>query len=64
MIYLTLYVQWCEGVRSPRNWIYNHLWAAMCMLGIEVTSSRRASEISLLGIELRTSGKRASALKL
>lgn len=19
------YVQWCEGVRSPRDWIYTHL---------------------------------------
>ena len=65
MIYLTLfYVQWCEGVRSPRDWIYYHLWGAIWVLGIEDPSSGRATEISLLGIKLKTSGRTASALKV
>ena len=47
MVYLTLfYVQWHECVRSSWNWIYSHLCAAaMWVLGMELTSSGRATKL-------------------
>lgn len=40
-----VYVHWCEGVRSPRDWIYTHLWTAMWGLGFESGSSGRAVSV-------------------